>query len=132
MRNLNQKIIAIAVLAIPAALANAQSNNPEDSDYRGPVAQEITISGTAPAAVHATTSAKFRVVLNPEDSGYFGRVAQEDSGIVPAALHATASAKFRVVTNPEDSGYRGPVAEENATDMTAGVAGSSLAQRMGQ
>ena len=122
MRNLNQKIIAIAVLAIPAALASAQSTNPEDSTYRGPVAQEVS---PAPAAYQATASANFRAVVNPEDSGYLGPVAQEDSGIAPA-LHATASAKFRVVTNPEDSGYRGPLPQDD------GIAGSTFAQRMGE
>src|ERR1035437_8710831 len=43
MLNLKRKAIAIAILAIPAALASAQSGSPG-----------------------------FRTVINPEDSGYFG------------------------------------------------------------
>ncbi len=131
MLKLIHNVIAIAILAIPAALASAQSTNPEDSTYRGPVAQD---EGIAPAASHATASATFRVVVNPEDSGYIGPVAREDSlqAMAPDALHATASATFRVVVNPEDSGYTGPVAQENTTAAPADVARSTFAQRMGQ
>lgn len=74
MLNLKHKAIAIAILAIPAALASAQSNNPDDSDYRGPVVLDSAYQGQATAAPHASSPSMFRVVANPEDSGYFGPV----------------------------------------------------------
>ena len=96
MSNLKRKIIAIAILAIPAALASAQSANfravlnREDSGYIGPVAQE---QGIAPAASHATATTTLRVVLNPEDSGYIGPVAQEDTTAAPAGVAGSSFAQ---------------------------------------
>lgn len=55
MLNLKRKVIAIAILAIPAALASAQSNSPG-----------------------------FRTVINPEDSGYFGPVDGIGAGVAVA------------------------------------------------
>ena len=79
MLNLKRKAIAIA---IPAALASAQSSspvfrtvvNPDDSDYRGPVVLDKPYQDKATAAPRASSSPRFRVVVNPEDSGYLGPV----------------------------------------------------------
>ena len=62
MLKLKHKVIAVAILAIPAALASAQSAtfrvvvNPEDSGYIGPVAQEDTTA--APAGVAGSSFAQ--------------------------------------------------------------------------
>lgn len=119
MLNLKRKVIAIAILAIPAALASAQSGspgfrtviNPEDSGYFGPVVQDNAYQAKAAAAPSASSSLRFRVVVNPEDSGYFGPVVQENAyqANAAAAPSVSSSSRFRVVTNPDDSGYRGPV-----------------------
>ena len=119
MLNLKRKAIAIAILAIPAALASAQSNspvfrtviNPDDSDYRGPVVLDSGYQGKATAAPSASWSSIFRVVVNPDDSDYRGPVALDSSYQDKAAAAPVASSPsiFRVVTNPDDSGYFGPV-----------------------
>jgi hypothetical protein len=81
MLNLKRKAIAIAILAIPAALASAQSNssvfrtgNPDDSGYRGPVALDNAYQDRAAAPLSASSSSTFRVVVNPDDSDYRGPV----------------------------------------------------------
>ncbi len=118
MLNLKRKAIAIAILAIPAALASAQSNNPDDSDYRGPVVLDSAYQGKTTAAPSASSASRFRVVVNPEDSGYFGPVALDSAyqDKATAAPRASSASRFRVVVNPEDSGYFGPV-EHSAASM---------------
>ena len=85
MLNLKRKAIAIAILAIPAALASAQSNNPDDSDYRGPVVLDSAYQGKTTAAPSASSASRFRVVVNPEDSGYFGPVDGVGAGVAVAS-----------------------------------------------
>ena len=70
MLNLKRKAIAIAILAVPAALASAQSNsavfctnNPDDSGYRGPVD-----CAAARVAVASPADLKFSLLGTPVQS----------------------------------------------------------------
>lgn len=136
MLNVKPKVIAIAVLAIPAALAGgAQASypiiNPEDSGYFGPM--EYSLQWTATDAPRATVSTMSRGIVNPQDSGYFGPVAQEDSPqrMASTAPRATRSMRLHEVINPEDSGYFGPIAQDgDAMAAPAGVAGPRFTESL--